>query len=76
MELTIKINRRNKREKAFYDYVKSLDYLDVVEKKEAPEPTKKSPYNPEFVKKIQKAKKRGDYTTLDVNDIWGSLGLK
>jgi hypothetical protein len=36
----------------------------------------KIPYNPEFVKKIKKAEKRGDYIEVDTNDIWGSLGLK
>lgn len=35
-----------------------------------------SPYNPEFVKMVLEAEKRGNYTTLDPNDIWGSLGLK
>ena len=35
-----------------------------------------SPYNPEFVKIVLEAEKRGNYTTLDPNDIWGSLGLK
>ena len=33
-------------------------------------------YNPEFVKMILDAKKRGNYTTIDPKDIWGSLGLK
>lgn len=38
--------------------------------------TGKSPYNPEFVKMIKTAEKRGDYKTIDPNDVWGSLGLK
>lgn len=38
---------------------------------------KKSPYNPEFVKMINKAEKSKNRTEVkDVNDLWGSLGLK
>ena len=36
----------------------------------------KSPYNPEFVKMVLEAEKRAEYTTLDPNDVWGSLKLK
>ena len=36
----------------------------------------KSPYNPEFVKKIKAAEKRGSYKEINPNDVWGSLGLK
>jgi hypothetical protein len=36
----------------------------------------KSPYNPEFVKKIRKAEKRGEYKEINPNDVWGSLGLR
>lgn len=35
-----------------------------------------SPYNPEFVKMVLAAEKRAEYTTLDPNDVWGSLKLK
>lgn len=35
----------------------------------------KSPYNPEFVKKIKRAEKQKGII-IDTNDIWGSLGLK
>ncbi|MDN3587254.1 hypothetical protein QWY86_11280 [Pedobacter aquatilis] len=38
--------------------------------------TKKSPYNPEFVKIIKNAEKKGNYKTVDPDDVWGSLGLK
>jgi hypothetical protein len=38
--------------------------------------TRKSPYNPEFVEMIKTAEKRGNFKSVDVNDIWGSLGLK
>ena len=33
-------------------------------------------YNPEFVKMILDADKRGNYTTIDPNNLWESLGLK
>lgn len=36
----------------------------------------KSPYNPEFVKKILRAEKSKNWIVLDTNDIWGSLGIK
>ena len=45
MELTIKLDENNKEAKALIAYLKTLSYVSV--KKE-----KKSPYNPEFVKKI------------------------
>ncbi|KQR72146.1 DUF2683 family protein [Pedobacter sp. Leaf176] len=38
--------------------------------------TTKSPYNPEFVRMIKTAEKRGNFKPIDANDIWGSLGLK
>ncbi len=38
--------------------------------------TKKSPYDPDFVQMIKDAEKRGNYKTIDPNDVWGSLNLK
>lgn len=38
--------------------------------------TQKSPYDPEFVSMVKAAEKRGNYTTIDPNDVWGSLNLK
>ena len=35
-----------------------------------------SPYNPEFVKMVLAAEKRAEYTTLDPDDVWGSLKLR
>ncbi|HVW99872.1 MAG TPA: DUF2683 family protein [Candidatus Babeliaceae bacterium] len=32
-----------------------------------------SPYDPAFVDMIKKAEKRGNYTTIDPADVWGSL---
>lgn len=33
-------------------------------------------YDPEFVKMIKDAEKRGPYKTINPNDLCGSLGLK
>ena len=38
--------------------------------------TKKSPYDPDFVAMVKDAEKRGNYKTIDVADIWGSLNSK
>ena len=35
-----------------------------------------SPYDPGFVAAIKKAEKRGNYTEIDANDLWGSLKLR
>ena len=36
----------------------------------------KEQYDPAFVKMIKDAEKRGNYKTVDPNDVWESLGLK
>ena len=38
--------------------------------------SEESPYNPEFVKMVLDSAKSKNRTTIDPNDIWGSLGLK
>jgi len=35
-----------------------------------------STYDPDFVAMVKKAEKRGNYTTIDPADVWGSLKLK
>lgn len=50
----------------------SLNSKIITEKKELND----SPYNPAFVKMVLKAKKSKKRTTINPNDIWGSLGLK
>jgi hypothetical protein len=37
--------------------------------------TKKSPYDPDFVAMMKSAEKRGNYKTIDPDDVWGSLNL-
>jgi proteasome assembly chaperone (PAC2) family protein len=72
--ITLKINERSKAGQAVLEFLKQF----VALSKEVEVVEEKSPYNPEFVKKIKKAEaeiKEGKYTVLDTNDIWGSLGL-
>lgn len=71
MEITLKIDRRSKQAKMLYEYLKTLPFVEIKESK----PKTKSPYNPEFVKKIKRAEKQKS-TLIDTDDIWGSLGLK
>ena len=75
--LTIKINARSKKGKAFLAFTKSFvkndKDIEIVETEDVEE---KSPYNPEFVAKIKKAEaaiKKGNTTRLNPNDIWGSI---
>lgn len=74
---TIKINEKTKAGKAFRamteTFLKNAKGIEIIEN---PSETEEEVYDPEFVKKIKDAEKRGNYTTLDPNDIWGSLGLK
>jgi hypothetical protein len=78
--LTIKLNEKSKKGKAFLEFArpffeesKNVKLIDSDDKELLKQV---NPYNPEFVKKVLKAKKRGQYTTLDLNDAWGSLGLR
>lgn len=41
-----------------------------------PVETQKSPYDPDFVASIKSAEKRGNYKSIDPNDVWGSLNLE
>jgi len=78
MEITIKIDRRSRQAKALLAYLKTLPFIDIKDKGEKGmgKPAKeKSPYNPEFVKKIRRAEKEKS-TVIDPNDVWGSLGLR
>jgi hypothetical protein len=75
--LTIKINPRSKKGKAFLAFTKSFvtndKDIEIIENEDI---ENKSPYNPEFVAKIKKAEaeiKKGNTTRLNPNDIWGSI---
>ena len=69
---TIKINERSKAGIAFQKMLEILETQPGVEVVNED----RSPYNPEFVKKIKAAEKRGSYKEINPNDVWGSLGLK
>jgi len=77
--LTIKINERTKIGRAFiamFDSFKGFDEIEIVETDSKRIKKKEDLYNPEFVKMVLDAAKRGDYTEVDPKDVWGSLGLK
>jgi uncharacterized protein DUF2683 len=68
-----KNKRANQKSKAFLEFAKNFlkEGKDVTIIEE-----EKSPYSPAFVKMVKDAAKRGKYTRIDPNDVWGSLGLK
>lgn len=74
---TIKINERTKAGKAFRamteTFFKEAKGIEIIENKKEKED---EIYNPEFVKMILDADKRGNYKTIDPNNLWESLGLK
>ena len=80
---TIKINERTKTGKAFMAmfeaFFKGVDGIEIIETDSKKLKKEDSIYSPEFVAKIKKAEeniKNGKTTTLNPDDIWGSLGLK
>ena len=72
MEITIKIDKSSKQAKAFYEYLKTLPFVEI----ESSEKEAESPYDPEFVAKILKSAGSKKRTVVNPNDVWGSLGLK
>jgi hypothetical protein len=78
--ITLKINERTKAGKAFLEMTQVLvndsKGIEIIETNSKKLNVEENPYNPEFVKMILKAEKRGDYTEINPKDIWGSLGLK
>jgi hypothetical protein len=80
---TIKINERTKTGKAFMamfeTFFKGVDGIEIIETDSKKIKKEENFYSPEFVAKIRKAEeniKNGETTTLNPDDIWGSLGLK
>jgi len=72
--ITIKINERSKAGIALKKMLEILETqpgVQIVEEE-------RSPYNPEFVKKIKESEeqiKEGKYKVVNTKDIWGSLEL-
>jgi hypothetical protein len=81
--LTIKINERSKKGKAFLEFAKTFfdegKDVEIIESDSKAVKKEISIYSEAFIKKIKKAEeniKNGNCITIDPNDIWGSLGLK
>lgn len=72
MEITIKIDQRNKQAKALLEYIKTLPFVEIQNKDD-----EKSPYNPDFVAKIRRAEKEIEegktFIVKDVEKLWESL---
>ncbi|MBF4517505.1 hypothetical protein IRZ71_14160 [Flavobacterium sp. ANB] len=81
---TIKINERTKTGKAFMEmfeaFFRGVEGIEIVETDDYGQVNEeRSIYTSEFVEKMKKAEeniKNGETTTLNPDDIWGSLGLK
>lgn len=69
MATIVEIDSRSKAAKQLIEYLKTLSFAKVEEK---------THYDPKFVKKVKESKKQieqGEYTVIDTDDVWGSLGL-
>nr|WP_294928949.1 DUF2683 family protein [uncultured Flavobacterium sp.] len=80
---TIKINERTKTGKAFMamleTFFKDVEGIEIIETDSKKINKEEGRYSPEFIEKVRKAEeniKNGETTTLNPDDIWGSLGLK
>lgn len=80
---TIKIDERTKTGKAFMAmfeaFFKGVEGIEIVEPAYGEVKEEPVTYNSEFVEKVKRAEeniKKGETTTLNPDDIWGSLGLK
>ncbi len=70
--LTIKINERTKKGKAFLEFAKAF----FEDGKDVELVNNKSPYNSQFVSEILKRSKKinkNELTRLNPDDIWGSI---
>ncbi len=63
--INIQVKETSVQAKSFIEYAKTLPFVKIEEK---------SPYNPEFVKKIKDAMKRGNFKEVDAKNIWESIG--
>jgi hypothetical protein len=57
--ITITVNEKSAKGKKFVEFIKTLDYIKVNE----------SPYNPDFVKKIQKSR-ASKGKVIKTEDLW------
>jgi len=80
---TIKINENTKTGKAFMAmfeaFFKGVEGIEIVENNHDQVNEEEVVYSRQFIEKVKKAEeniKNGETTTLNPDDIWGSLGLK
>jgi len=72
---TLKIDKNSEKGKALLAFLKAFN-IDKEQKDVELVEDPKSPYNPEFVAKIQKARKEvehGDTILLETDSIWASI---
>ena len=69
--ITLKINEKSKKGKAFLEmarvFSENSKEIDLIEEKD------KSPYDPEFVKKIKKASTEKGRLVESAEDLWESI---
>lgn len=73
--LTIKINEKSKKGKAFLEFAQTF-FADSKEVKITQNVDNEETYNPEFVEMVLKSAKSKKRIEINPNDVWGSLGLK
>ncbi|NJM80575.1 MAG: hypothetical protein HC854_14910 [Flavobacterium sp.] len=73
--LTIKINEKSKKGKAFLEFAQTF-FADSKEVKITQNVDNEETYNSEFVEMVLKSAKSKKRIEINPNDVWGSLGLK
>jgi hypothetical protein len=69
MELTLKINTRNKDSKPFLNYIQNLSYIEILKDKSK---NKTTFYKSDFVEMVKKsALEKGKI--IDPNNLWESM---
>jgi hypothetical protein len=69
MELTLKINTRNKDSKPFLKYIENLSYIEILKNKSKDKVTF---YNTEFVEMVKKSAME-EGKIIDPNNLWDSI---
>jgi hypothetical protein len=67
------INNKSKEAKALLEYLKNLSFVKISDKKFSSEQIEKSPYNDEFVKKINKARAEKGGLEVNPDTLWESI---
>jgi hypothetical protein len=69
----ITINNKSKEAKALLEYLKNLSFVKIINEKNSSEQVEKSPYNEEFVKKINKARAEKGGLEINPDTLWESI---